>query len=32
MEPYYPLGVFRDVPAGVIPEAAAPKAGVVNSN
>jgi len=29
MEPYYPLGVFRDVPAGNIPEAAAPKAGVV---
>lgn len=32
MEPYYPLGVFRDIPAGVIPEAAAPKAGVVNNN
>ena len=30
MEPYYPLGVFRDVPAGNIPEAAAPTAGVVN--
>ena len=29
MEPYYPLGVFRDVPAGVVPEAASPKAGVV---
>lgn len=29
MEPYYPLGVFRDVPAGIIPEAASPKAGVV---
>jgi 2-oxoglutarate ferredoxin oxidoreductase subunit beta len=29
MEPYYPLGVFRDVPAGVTPEAATPKAGVV---
>ena len=31
MEPYYPLGVFRDVPAGNIPEAAAPTAGVVNN-
>ncbi len=30
MEPYYPLGVFRDIPGGVIPEAACPKAGVVN--
>ena len=29
MEPYYPLGVFRDVPAGNIPEAAKPVAGVV---
>ena len=29
MEPYYPLGVLRDVPAGIIPEAAAPKAGRV---
>ena len=29
MEPYYPLGVFRDIPSGKIPEAAAPKAGVV---
>ena len=32
MEPYYPLGVFRDIPAGVIPEAAAPKAGVVGES
>lgn len=31
MEPYYPLGVFRDVPAGVAPEAACPKAGVVTT-
>lgn len=31
MEPYYPLGVFRDVPAGVIPEAAEPKTGVVSA-
>ena len=30
MEPYYPLGVFRDVPGGVTPEAATPKAGVVS--
>ena len=30
MEPYYPLGVLRDVPAGIIPEAASPKAGVVS--
>ncbi|MBR6216371.1 MAG: 2-oxoglutarate oxidoreductase, partial [Spirochaetaceae bacterium] len=30
MEPYYPLGVLRDIPGGVIPEAAQPKAGVVN--
>ena len=30
MEPYYPLGVFRDIPGGIIPEAACPKAGVVN--
>ena len=29
MEPYYPLGVFRDVPAGNVPEAAKPTAGVV---
>ena len=29
MEPYYPLGVLRDVPAGIIPDAASPKAGVV---
>lgn len=29
MEPYYPLGVFRDVPAGNAPEAACPLAGVV---
>ena len=29
MEPYYPLGVFRDVPAGNVPEAANPVAGVV---
>ena len=29
MEPYDPLGVFRDVPAGNIPEAAKPVAGVV---
>ena len=25
MEPYYPLGVFRDIPAGNVPEAAAPE-------
>lgn len=31
MEPYYPLGVFRDVPAGVVPEAAQPKGGVVSA-
>ena len=31
MEPYYPLGVLRDIPGGVIPEAAAPKAGVVSA-
>ena len=30
MEPYYPLGCFRDVPAGNAPEAACPKAGVVS--
>lgn len=30
MEPYYPLGVLRDIPAGIIPEAAQPKGGVVN--
>ena len=30
MEPYYPLGVFRDVPGGVTPEAATPVAGVVS--
>ena len=29
MEPYYPLGVFRDIPGNVVPEAATPKAGVV---
>ena len=29
MEPYYPLGVFRDVPAGNVPQAASPTAGVV---
>jgi 2-oxoglutarate ferredoxin oxidoreductase subunit beta len=29
MEPYYPLGVFRDIPAGNVPEAAKPTAGVV---
>ena len=29
MEPSYPLGVFRDVPAGNIPDAAKPTAGVV---
>ena len=31
MEPYYPLGCFRDVPAGNAPEAACPKAGVVST-
>lgn len=31
MEPYYPLGVFRDIPAGVVPEAAQPKGGVVSA-
>ena len=30
MEPYYPLGVLRDIPEGIIPEAAAPKAGTIN--
>ena len=29
MEPYYPLGVFRDIPAGNVPQAASPTAGVV---
>lgn len=29
MEPYYPLGVFRDIPAGIVPEPAVPKAGFV---
>ena len=31
MEPYYPLGCFRDIPAGNAPEAACPKAGVVST-
>ncbi len=31
MEPYYPLGCFRDVPAGNAPETACPKAGVVST-
>ncbi len=31
MEPYYPLGCFRDVSAGNAPEAACPKAGVVST-
>lgn len=31
MEPYYPLGVFRDVPGGNAPEAACPKFGVVST-